>query len=98
MVENVQGKPATIQIAGFRTSLQEFIEAIDGIDNGVPQYPTDIKPRYRSRTDLSRRVGYLNPAWNEPFDSQSVDVRGRLQTISRIPLSNIRRAFSKRLN
>ncbi|KAF8350041.1 metal-dependent protein hydrolase [Amanita rubescens] len=57
---------------------KEFIEAIDGIDNGVSQYPIDIKPRYRSRTDLSSRVGHLNPAWNEPFDSQSVDVPSEL--------------------
>jgi len=54
---------------------KEFIEAIDAIDNGIPQYSTDIKPRYRARTDLSSRVGHFNPAWNEPFDSQSVDTR-----------------------
>ncbi|CAA7266461.1 unnamed protein product [Cyclocybe aegerita] len=54
---------------------KEFIEAIDGIDNGVSQYPNDIKPKYRSRTDLSSRVGGLNPWWNQPTDAQSVDVR-----------------------
>jgi len=53
---------------------QEFIEAIDAIDNGISQYPTDIAPKYRSRTDLSSRVGSLNPAWNEPVDSEGVDV------------------------
>ena len=53
---------------------KEFIEAIDGIDNGVNQYPTDLKPKYRVRTDVSARVGYLNPAWNEPADAQTVDV------------------------
>ena len=53
---------------------QEFIEGIDGIDNGVQQYPADIQPRYRNRTDLSSRVGWLNPAWNEPVDATSVDV------------------------
>jgi uncharacterized UPF0160 family protein len=53
---------------------KEFIEAIDAIDNGISQYPTDIKPRYRSRTDLSSRVGALNPAWNQPVDSDTVDV------------------------
>ena len=53
---------------------QEFIEAIDGVDNGISQYPNDIQPKYRSRTDLSSRVGWLNPAWNEPVDSQTVDV------------------------
>lgn len=53
---------------------QEFIEAIDGIDNGVSQYPTDIQPLYKSRTDLSSRVSHLNPAWNQPVDAQAVDV------------------------
>lgn len=53
---------------------QEFIEAIDAIDNGISQYPTDIPPKYRNRTDLSSRVGSLNPAWNESVDSQTVDV------------------------
>jgi uncharacterized UPF0160 family protein len=53
---------------------QEFIEALDGIDNGITQYPNDIQPKYRSRTDLSSRVSWLNPAWNEPFDSQTIDV------------------------
>ncbi|KAH9082050.1 GAMM1 protein [Lactarius deliciosus] len=54
---------------------KEFIEAIDGIDNGISQYPNDIQAKYRSRTDLSSRVGWLNPAWNEPFDSQTVDAQ-----------------------
>ncbi|KZT30402.1 metal-dependent protein hydrolase [Neolentinus lepideus HHB14362 ss-1] len=54
---------------------REFVEGIDGIDNGISQYPTDIQPKYRNRTDLSSRVGWLNPAWNEPVDSASVDVR-----------------------
>ncbi|KAL4069593.1 metal-dependent protein hydrolase [Scleroderma yunnanense] len=43
---------------------KEFIEAIDAHDNGISQYPSEAKPRYRSRTDLSSRVGWLNPPWN----------------------------------
>ncbi|TFY69783.1 hypothetical protein EVJ58_g227 [Rhodofomes roseus] len=54
---------------------KEYIEAIDAIDNGVNQYDTDQKPKYRLRTDVSSRVGFLNPAWNEPFDSNTVDAR-----------------------
>jgi hypothetical protein len=53
---------------------QEFIEALDAIDNGISQYSNDIQSKYRNRTDLSTRVGWLNPAWNEPVDSQTVDV------------------------
>lgn len=45
----------------------DFVEALDGIDNGVAQYVTSEPPRYRSRTDLSSRVGNLNPRWNEPM-------------------------------
>ncbi|QRV77781.1 hypothetical protein RhiJN_05796 [Ceratobasidium sp. AG-Ba] len=51
----------------------DFIEAIDGIDNGVLQYPQDIAPAYRNRTDLSSRVGHLNPRWNQSVDSDGVD-------------------------
>jgi len=54
---------------------RDFIEAIDGIDNGVNQYPADVQPKYRSKTDLSTRVGWLNPAWNQPSDSKSVDAQ-----------------------
>ncbi|KAI0348032.1 GAMM1 protein [Trametopsis cervina] len=54
---------------------KEFIEAIDAIDNGISQYPTDIAPRYRVRTDVSARVGHLNPAWNESVDSNIVDTQ-----------------------
>lgn len=54
---------------------QEFIEGVDGIDNGVQQYATEIKPKYRLRTDLSSRVSHLNPRWNQSFDSDAVDVR-----------------------
>lgn len=49
---------------------KEFIEAIDGIDNGVMQYPGDIEPKYRNNTDLSSRVRALNPWWNQPVVSQ----------------------------
>ncbi|KAG8928548.1 hypothetical protein FRC01_005766 [Tulasnella sp. 417] len=54
---------------------KEYIEAIDGVDNGVQQYPPEIQAKYRSRTDVSARVGWLNAAWNESVDSKSVDAR-----------------------
>lgn len=53
----------------------DFVEAIDGIDNGISQYPSDLKPKYKSRTDLSARVGYLNPAWNETSNNTELDAR-----------------------
>ncbi|PBK77231.1 metal-dependent protein hydrolase [Armillaria solidipes] len=55
---------------------EEFVEAIDGGDNGIPRYPEDIKPAYKSGgTSLPSRVAALNPAWNQPVDSQGMDVR-----------------------
>ncbi|KAJ6610020.1 metal-dependent protein hydrolase [Mycena sp. CBHHK59/15] len=54
---------------------REFIEAIDGIDNGVSQYPSDIKPKYKSRTDLSSRVAGLNPRWNQPSIADVLDAQ-----------------------
>uniref|UniRef100_A0A7S3YIS2 Uncharacterized protein n=1 Tax=Lotharella globosa TaxID=91324 RepID=A0A7S3YIS2_9EUKA len=52
---------------------QGFIQAIDGIDNGVPAYACEGPMNYRISTDLSSRVKYLNPAWNE----EAVDVDER---------------------
>lgn len=52
-----------------------FVEAIDAIDNGISQYPGDAQPLFVSRTDLSSRVGHLNPAWNE----EGVDVDSRFR-------------------
>ncbi|SOV09817.1 related to Gamm1 protein / Ni-binding urease accessory protein (UreG) [Ustilago sp. UG-2017a] len=53
----------------------DFIEAIDGIDNGISQYPSDLKPKYKSRTDLSARVAYMNPSWNESWSDAESDAR-----------------------
>jgi hypothetical protein len=47
-----------------------------------------VPPRYRSRTDLSSRVGWLNPAWNKPFDSITVDVSVNTRALS-LPIVNL---------
>ncbi|EIW86682.1 metal-dependent protein hydrolase [Coniophora puteana RWD-64-598 SS2] len=52
---------------------KEFVEAIDAIDNGIAQFSTKESPTYKNRTDLSSRVGWLNPAWNETVTSDQVD-------------------------
>jgi hypothetical protein len=36
---------------------------VDAIDNGVDQAEGELK--YRISTNLSARVGQLNPSWNE---------------------------------
>ncbi|GAA6064498.1 hypothetical protein JCM10212_002386 [Sporobolomyces blumeae] len=54
---------------------QDFVEAFDGIDNGVTQYVSSEPALYRSRTDLSSRIGNLNPRWNEESNDQVLDER-----------------------
>ena len=36
-----------------------FIMGVDGIDNGVDQYPKEIKPFYPNKTSLWSRIGRL---------------------------------------
>jgi len=55
----------------FDRVYDDFIEEIDAVDNGVAQ--TDEAPRYRVSTTLSKRVGYLNPRWNE----ENIDISER---------------------
>jgi len=50
-----------------------FVEAVDGIDNGVSQYDSDKPARYANHTGLSSRVGSLNPRWNEPDPPERYD-------------------------
>lgn len=44
----------------FKKIYENFVEALDGIDNGIQQYEGDGKARYSSRTDLSSRVGHVS--------------------------------------
>lgn len=59
---------------------RDFVEAIDAIDNGISQYPKDLEPRYRNRTDLSSRVAKLNPRWNQ--DTSNAILDAKFQTAS----------------
>jgi urease accessory protein len=64
VIANVCGwEPATHQTqinVVFKKLYEDFVEAFDGIDNGVNAYPEDIKPRYRDSTNLASRVGYID--------------------------------------
>lgn len=42
-----------------------FIMGVDGIDNGVEQYPVDVKSNYSDKTSLGSRVNRLFPVWTE---------------------------------
>lgn len=55
------------QTTHFATSLTLY-----SIDNGVSI--SNGEKNYQLRTDLSARVGRLNPNWNEPADDQVYDV------------------------
>lgn len=54
---------------------QDFIEALDGNDNGISQYPIDLEPAYRDSTSLPSRVGAFNPWWNQSVTEADVDAR-----------------------
>ena len=41
-----QAKAADVEIV-YRKVYEDFVEAMDGIDNGVNNYPVDIKPKYK---------------------------------------------------
>lgn len=74
----------------YKKLYENFIEALDGIDNGIQQYEGVSK--YSSRTDLSSRVAHvggreaegeistdlfrsqLNPSWNEATSDSILDV------------------------
>lgn len=59
---------------------KSFIEAVDGIDNGISMWDSDQPPKYTNSTDLSSRVGKLHPAWNED-DSAEVYYKGFLKAV-----------------
>ncbi|XP_077185097.1 MYG1 exonuclease [Paroedura picta] len=42
---------------------ENFVEEIDAIDNGISQW--EGEPRYAMTTNVSSRVSYLNPRWND---------------------------------
>lgn len=57
----------------FLTMYKSFVEAIDGVDNGINQYDTDKFPRYVNDTHLSARVGRLNPGWMDEKTPEAED-------------------------
>ncbi|XP_005111711.1 MYG1 exonuclease [Aplysia californica] len=52
--------PVTVTI--YDKMYENFMEEIDAIDNGINQ--SESEPRYRITSNLSSRVGHLNPKWN----------------------------------
>ncbi|CEM23379.1 unnamed protein product [Vitrella brassicaformis CCMP3155] len=57
-----QAAAAAIDVM-YKKIYQSFVEAIDGIDNGIEV--ADGPLRYKVYTQLSGRVGQMNPRWNQ---------------------------------
>lgn len=55
-----------------------FVEEVDAVDNGIND--RDGTPRYKVSTTISKRIGRLNPAWND--DDQGAD--SRFQTAMKV--------------
>ncbi|CAF1084252.1 unnamed protein product [Rotaria sp. Silwood1] len=55
----------------FNKLYETFVEEIDAIDNGV-----DIgeNMKYKIHTNLSARVGYFNPSWNDPNPEEKEEI------------------------
>lgn len=73
LVKQFKGDEITDQClrSVYEKVYENFIQEIDGIDNGVPQHPDE--PVYRISTHLSARVGHFNSQWNssDEFDEQA---------------------------
>nr|XP_033794331.1 UPF0160 protein MYG1, mitochondrial isoform X2 [Geotrypetes seraphini] len=60
---------------------ENFIEEIDALDNGISQW--DGEPRYAITTNLSARVGHLNPRWNSDDQNTEVGFRNAMELVGR---------------
>ncbi|CAF4014031.1 unnamed protein product, partial [Rotaria sp. Silwood2] len=65
----------------FNKLYETFVEEIDAIDNGI-----DIgeNMKYKIHTNLSTRVGYFNPAWNDPnpAEKEEIDPSGSILVLN----------------
>ncbi|GAB5371065.1 hypothetical protein AAMO2058_001547300 [Amorphochlora amoebiformis] len=68
-----------------------FIQALDGIDNGVEMIDGGGPKKYRISTDLSSRVKYLNPAWNE----DNSDIQERFERAMALTGSEFKACLSR---
>lgn len=50
----------------YKKIYDDYVLTFDAVDNGVSQYPAEVKPAYRNASDIFSMVARLNPSWNEP--------------------------------
>ncbi|XP_077286226.1 MYG1 protein-like isoform X2 [Arctopsyche grandis] len=55
----------------YEKMYEYFVQEIDAIDNGI--MICDGEPKYRITTNLSSRIGTLNPRWNSPPSTKSTE-------------------------
>ncbi|GFN86731.1 upf0160 protein myg1, mitochondrial [Plakobranchus ocellatus] len=81
IVAQMLGLPEDDNISNiiYNKVYENFIEEIDGIDNGIDQY--DGEPRYRVSTNLSSRVSGLNPKWNEKNVDEMTQFQKAMQLV-----------------
>ena len=74
---NITSPATTENIESLYFKLYDnLIASIDAIDNGIYQYSSsqgEVDILYKVSTDLSARVGRLNPGWNETADDKVRD-------------------------
>ena len=54
----------------YKKVYKNFVEEIDGIDNGIECFDSEVR-NYNVTTNLSARVGRLNPSWYEESDDDT---------------------------
>ncbi|KAF2074842.1 hypothetical protein CYY_003868 [Polysphondylium violaceum] len=59
----------------FQKLYNSMIEELDGIDNGVERYPSDITPKYESNLNITSMIRALNPEWNEPQTDEIINAQ-----------------------
>lgn len=60
---------------------------IDGVDNGVDQYPNDIKPKYLNKTGIGDRIHHLNPGWNDVNQDENIQFQKACEVMNEELLS-----------
>lgn len=71
----------------FDQVYENFIEEVDGIDNGVNQY--DGTPRYKVTTNLSGQVSNLNPSWNETDKDEEEQFKKAMEIVGKVFLDRV---------
>lgn len=70
----------------------DFIEALDANDNGIPAYPSDISPAFNDKSiALPSLVGSFNPSWNDPAPDQDAEDSRFLQASTLIGETFVRK-------